>query len=166
MHKTISHFIHIFEEHELEYLLKDCNESLDKAKPNDFWVEEVKQFSTEVKTFSIPPGSKSFNIINDKCISLFKTEPHSISYNYWEEGGYIPWHNDGEHQAAFTAYLTPDWRIEYGGLFQYSIIGPVKTIFPFQNTGVYQYGGVEHSTTIQSKDSPIRKSIQCFFKNI
>lgn len=165
MHKTISHITHIFDKEELEYLVKDCDQSLDKAKTNDFWVDEVKEYSTEVKTFNIEPDSKSFNIIKDKCISLFNSIPYSISYYYWSEGGYIPWHNDGEHQAAFTAYLTPDWRIEYGGLFQYSIIGPVKTIFPFQNTGVYQYGGVEHSTTIQAKDSPIRKSIQCFFKN-
>lgn len=166
MHKTISHFVDIFEKQELEYLIKDCDESLDKAITNDFWEDNVKQYSTDVMTFNIKPGSKSFDIIKDKCISLFNSTPYSMSYYYWKEGGYIPWHDDGKHQAAFTAYLNSDWKIEYGGLFQYSIIGPVKTIFPFQNTGVYQYGGVGHSTTIQAKGSPIRKSIQCFFKNI
>ena len=77
---------------------------------------------------------------------------------------YIPWHDDDNHSAAFSVYLTPDWKFDYGGLFQYNLTDSIKTILPQQNTGVYQYGGVPHSTTIQAENSPIRKSIQCWFK--
>ena len=54
--------------------------------------------------------------------------------------------------------------MKYGGLFQYQVDGEVITKNPILNTGVYQVGGIDHSTTIQSPESPLRKSIQCWYK--
>lgn len=163
MTKSISHIIDIFDKKDLDFLLSDCNESLSEAVPNDYWIEGVKGYSSTVKTFSLEYNSKALSIVNKKCLELFGEKPYSVFYYYWQEGGYIPWHNDDDYKAAFSIYLTPDWRFDYGGLFQYNLIGPIKTILPFQNTGVYQNGGVSHSTTIQAKGSPVRKSIQCWF---
>ena len=41
MHKTISHITHIFDKEELEYLVKDCDQSLDKAKTKNI-VQKLK----------------------------------------------------------------------------------------------------------------------------
>ena len=165
MSKGISHIIEVFNKKELGFLLSDCNESFSEAVLNDYWKKEVKGYSSTVKTFSLKPNSRALSIVVNKCVELFGEEPYGIFYYYWSEGGYIPWHSDNDHKAAFSIYLTPDWKYDYGGLFQYNLIGPIKTILPFQNTGVYQTGGVPHSTTIQAESSPIRKSIQCWFDN-
>ena len=163
MSKSITHIIDIFNKKDLGILLSDCNESFSKAIPNDYWEDGVKGYSSTVKTFSLKPNSRALSIVVNKCVELFGEEPFSLLYYYWLEGGYIPWHTDENYSGAFTIYLTPDWEYQYGGLFQYNLTGPTNTILPYQNTGVYQNGGVPHSTTIQAKGSPIRKSIQCWF---
>ncbi len=164
MSKSLSHIIDVFDEKDLNFLLSDCNESFNKSVINDYWGKEVKEYSSKVKTFSFKNNTKAVSIVLSKCLELFGQEPYSIYYYYWLQGGYIPWHDDDNHSAAFSVYLTPDWKFDYGGLFQYNLTDSIKTILPQQNTGVYQYGGVPHSTTIQAENSPIRKSIQCWFK--
>ena len=166
MFRSITNLYNVFDKEELDLLVDEANLLIksSKTKINDFWVEEVRQYSKPVYTYNITNIDKSFKIINKKSKQLFGIEPDGIFYYFWGPGSYIPWHNDTNYHSALTIYLNEQWDTRYGGLFQYQINGEVTTKVPTINTGVYQVGGIDHSTTIQSPDSPIRKSIQCWYK--
>ena len=70
---------------------------------------------------------------------------------------------DSNHSDGLTIYLNDDWSYENGGLFLYKENNDIKTIIPQKNKAVLQVGGVPHSTTIVSKYSKPRKTIQIFF---
>ena len=165
MFKSITSLYNIFNNKELDLLVKEANllAQSDKIKINDFWIKEVTQYSKPIYMYNINPTDKSFKIINKKSKELFGIEPDSIFYYFWGPGSYIPWHDDAYTHSALTIYLNEDWDIKYGGLFQYEVNGEVVTKSPILNTGVHQVGGINHSTTIQSPESPLRKSIQCWF---
>ena len=165
MFKSITDLYSIFDNKELALLVKEANLLAQSSNTivNDFWVEEVREYSKPVYTYNITSTDKSFKIINKKSKDLFGIVPDGIFYYFWGPGSYIPWHDDTNYYSALTIYLNEDWNIKYGGLFQYKVEEEVTTKIPRLNTGVYQVGGIEHSTTIQSPDSPLRKSIQCWY---
>jgi len=166
MYKSITFHTGIFNEDELDFLHEDIENVLKTNKGGELnkdWGYGVKQYSEPIKMSMLEPGDKNYNIISNKCIEILNMVPHYIYYYFWGPGSYIPWHNDYNHLSAFTIYMNKMWDHRFGGLFQYQLRGEVRTYLPLGNTGVSQIGGVDHSTTIQSSESPIRKSIQCWF---
>ena len=120
------------------------------------WPEEIIHFSKEVLVYILDKNSQEFKLIEKdigKC--------SSVMYYYWQPGSYIAWHHDKFYQKAVTIYLNDEWNYKDGGLFQY-MDKDIKTIIPKYNKGVIQTDLVQHSTTITTTDSPIRKSIQAF----
>lgn len=165
MYKSITSLFDVFNDSELDYLVKDINSKITEGKTsrNVDWGKEVVDYSKPIETFSLKQGQKNYDIISSKSKEITGKTPKLISYYIWGPGSYIPWHNDYLYNAALTLYLNEDWNSGFGGLFQYEINNQINTFIPTINTGVYQVGGINHSTTIQSSFSPLRKSIQCWF---
>jgi len=131
---------------------------------NDSWGYDLKAFSQPVLLHTLEEDSKPYSIIEERSNRFFKKTPSRILYHFWSPGSFINWHIDSEYKNALTVYLNDDWEVTYGGLFQHYNNKEVETIIPYGNTGVFIDNTVLHSTTIQSKDSPTRISIQCWFK--
>lgn len=164
--KSVTQLNSIFDTKDLDYLIEDTNRVLlhkEETNTNFFWDDSVKEFSVPIQIKELKPSTKPYEIINRQVFELVKKKPESINYYFWGPGSYIPWHNDAKYSSALTIYLNEKWNIIDGGLFQYIFNNNIYTVIPRLNTGVLQSGGVFHSTTIQSKNSPVRKSIQIWF---
>ena len=93
-------------------------------------------------------------------------------FYYWMPMSHIPWHNDFIYSGGITIYLNEFWDINQGGIFMFSNcenkndIGnnTITGIFPKRNMAVEQMGGILHSVCPLSKNSDIRKTIQCFYE--
>jgi len=130
------------------------------------WPTHIVEFSKEVLIYNLDIGSEEYYLINSDLKKLnINKSIKSILYYYWMPGAYIPWHTDGIYSNTLTIYLNDSWDYKMGGLFQYKNNNKISTIIPEFNKGVLQQGQVEHSTTITTKSSPIRKTIQIFFNN-
>lgn len=163
--KIIKNF---FDENEYESINKENLEIFNskKTKKNSSWNFNVKEFSKEVKVYSLDKDNLYYNVIAKSLIKhKIYNVPIGISFYYWPPGSYIPWHNDGMYAHALTIYLNEDWNYLFGGLFQYNENNIVKTIIPKKNLAILQVGGLYHSTTISSYNSPLRRSIQIFFED-
>ena len=135
---------------------------------NKTWEGGIKEFSKPVKIHRIKDDNL-IQLINNsiKKIDISPLNKNVIDgciFHKWESGCYIPWHNDTKYSAGLTIYLNDDWSYRNGGLFLYKEDNNIKAIIPQRNKGVLQIGGVPHSTTIISKNSKPRKTLQIFFK--
>jgi len=131
---------------------------------NTFWSKHVKEFSKPVFVHNIQDAS----IVDEVRANLLrlgiKRPMKNVFMYFWIPGSYIPWHKDAKYTAALTIYLNKFWKVEYGGLFQFTTTSNVvETIVPSGNAGVYQEGGVPHSTTIVANNAPVRRTLQVFF---
>ena len=155
----------IFSTEDFSFIKNEFEKS--NFKDNLVWEDDVKHFSHPVKISEIN-DSDIIKLISDtlKNINIAPLNKNVIKgclFYKWEPGCYIPWHQDSNHSAGLTIYLNDDWSYENGGLFLYEENNDIKTIIPQKNKAVLQVGGVPHSTTIVSKYSKPRKTIQIFF---
>lgn len=130
------------------------------------WKHYIKEFSKPVLLHRI--FGEDFNKIDLMLRStnispLNKGVIKGCMFYYWNPGSYIPWHTDGNHSGGLTIHLNDDWEFRMGGLFLYNVEDEVKTVVPKKNLGVLQVGGMPHSTTIISENSPVRRTLQIFF---
>jgi len=132
---------------------------------NTSWGKGVKDFSKPVFVHTIQDASIR-NEVQANLLRLgIKRPMKDVMLYFWIPGSYIPWHHDGIHTAGLTIYLNEFWKVEYGGLFQFTTTSNVvETIVPSGNVGVYQEGGVPHSTTVVAKHAPVRRTLQVFFQ--
>lgn len=142
-------------EHSLEIYLnkkyKDSNWStIDYSKP--------------ILNYELPIVSESYNIIKNRIKKITDDDIYSIMFYFGPPGSYVIWHNDYIYSSAISVYLNEEWDYRNGGNFNYEIDGTIHTVVPRLNTGVYQSGGVYHSTTITTPNSDIRRSVQVFLK--
>jgi len=147
---------------------KNVFETKDLRESHGFWNQKIIEYSNPVKIYELSKNTLEYNLIEND-INLLKLENKiiSIMYYYWPPGSYIPWHTDGQSFTnAITIYLNNKWDYKWGGLFNYIDDSEIKTIIPKNNIGVIQQGTVAHSTTISSKNSKIRKTIQIFLKDL
>lgn len=130
------------------------------------WPSKIVEFSKEVLIYSLDIQSEEYYLIETDLKKLNTNKSiKSILYYYWMPGSYIPWHTDGVYSNTLTIYLNDTWDYTWGGLFQYQDNDTINTIIPKFNQGILQQGKIEHSTTITTTASPIRKTIQVFFSN-
>ena len=132
---------------------------------NTSWDKGIKDFSKPVFIHTIQDASIR-NEVQANLLRLgIKRPMKGVKLYFWIPGSYIPWHNDGIYTAGLTIYLNKFWKVEYGGLFQFTnTSNVVETIVPSGNVGVYQEGGVPHSTTVVAKHAPVRRTLQVFFQ--
>ena len=84
-------------------------------------------------------------------------------YYYWGPYSFIPWHNDGHVSNAGTLYINKDWEKDWGGAYLYECNEGIKVLYPKNNRMVLQNNHTPHSTSIVSKNAPVRITIQIFF---
>ena len=132
---------------------------------NTSWDKGIKDFSKPVFVHTIQDASIR-NEVQANLLRLGIKRPiNDVMLYFWIPGSYIPWHKDGIYTAGLTIYLNEFWKVEYGGLFQFTTTSNVvETIVPSGNMGVYQEGGVPHSTTVVAKHAPVRRTLQVFFQ--
>lgn len=148
---------------EINHLSKTMYKNKD-YEINSSWVKGIKGFSKPVFVHTINDASIHKRLkSNLSNVGINRPIKGAMLY-FWIPGSYIPWHNDVIYTAGLTIYLNDYWKIEYGGLFQfYTKPNVVETITPSANLGVYQEGGVPHSTTVVAKNAPVRRTLQVFF---
>lgn len=91
--------------------------------------------------------------------------PCSLLVYDWSPGSFIPWHDDGHVEAAFTLYLTEEWDPEWGG--QYLSAEPGKEDYgvwfaPKKNRLILNRNNM-HRTVATSPVSGRRLAVQGFF---
>lgn len=132
---------------------------------NTRWDHKIVEFSKPVSIYNVSDeDSHKINTMmrNTNISPLNKNVMKGCMLYYWYPGSYIPWHTDATHSAGLTIHLNDEWEYHMGGLFQYND-GNLGLVSPKKNLGVLQIGGVPHSTTIISENSPIRRTVQIFF---
>jgi hypothetical protein len=109
--------------------------------------------------------SEVYEIVVDRLKKITDLVPSMLAFYYWHPESFISWHSDDIHAGGATIYLNETWDKDNGGLFLYrENIDPIKGVIPKLNRCVFQTGGLPHTTTSTHWNSPIRKSMQVFFK--
>lgn len=96
-------------------------------------------------------------------------------FYYWMPTSHIPWHNDSIYSGGLTIYLNDSWSVNQGGIFMFSrfnnkndhskfLNDNITGIFPQRNMAVEQLGNIYHSVCPLSKNSDVRRTIQCFYE--
>lgn len=87
----------------------------------------------------------------------------ALTLHAGQQGSYIPWHNDANHDYAITVYLT-EWEKDWGGFltiegdqpwFSYAVV-------PKYNRAVCMNGGHLHCVTPLTAKANVRISLQAF----
>ena len=110
------------------------------------WNDGIVQHSSVVLIYDIFHD----NEIYKKLCKKFDTEDYNFTFQYWTQGSYIPWHNDGYAAEAGTVYLNKKWNLDWGGLFMW-MDDSSKKIYaekPEYNKLIFLSGNInDHSTT-------------------
>ena len=110
------------------------------------WNDGIVQHSSVVLIYDIFHD----NEIYKKLCKKFDTEDYNFTFQYWTQGSYIPWHNDGYASEAGTVYLNKKWNLDCGGLFMW-MYDSSKKIYaekPEFNKLIFLSGNInDHSTT-------------------
>ena len=166
--KVIENF---FEKDEIK-LIKDYSEDIFTSK--EIWrsskIEWDKRLNTslnDILLYTMDPiiDSEIYSMIYEKTKEAFNMEPLGISFFFYLSQSNINWHDDGDHGGGATIYLNQKWDRDYGGYFIYEKDNKLGIEYPTFNKCIFQSGGVHHATTLTSKDAPVRKILQIFFKN-
>jgi len=130
------------------------------------WDQVIVQDSARVDVFPLNHTPFYKNII--KCYADYtdlKKHPEIyVNYYKWHPGSFIPFHNDGFYTLSSSIYLNESWDKNYGGLFLYEKGKDLKAYVPKYNSAVINNKKIPHGTSISSPTSPIRETIQIFFK--
>ena len=134
---------------------------------NASWTKDIIKDSFPVLIHRIYTESDFFKKCIDQIESKtnYRVKCNTIMIYYWTRFSYIPWHNDGMHDAALTVYLNDQWDRDYGGFFLYEEEDEIKAIIPKRNFGILQKGGTKHCTTPVNFDGKMRITIQTFLEN-
>ena len=110
------------------------------------WNDGIVQHSSVVLIYDIFHD----NEIYKKLCKKFDTEDYNFTFQYWTQGSYIPWHNDGYAAEAGTVYLNKKWNLDWGGLFMWMDDSSKKMYVekPEYNKLIFLSGNInDHSTT-------------------
>ena len=144
----------------------DNNNSLFKASL-DWDARLLKSVKSDVLSYLLTEtiDNEIYKLIYSMLVSQFDFKIKAIKFHYFLQESNIQWHNDSDHGAGATIYLNQKWNREDGGLFLYQKKNEdISIILPEMNKCIFQSGAVEHATTPTFNHSPVRKSIQVFFK--
>jgi Rps23 Pro-64 3,4-dihydroxylase Tpa1-like proline 4-hydroxylase len=110
------------------------------------WGDGIVQNSSAVLIYDIAYDHEIYK----KLCKKFDTEDYNFTFQYWTQGSYIPWHDDGYAAEAGTVYLNKKWNLDWGGLFMW-MDDSSKKIYaekPEYNKLIFLSGNInDHSTT-------------------
>lgn len=169
MYEVIDNF---FEPDELqrviEYFEDVCLDNPQLFTGKDVWtprLSENSQNDTFVYHLERKIDTDIFDWLEGYMINRFDKVPSNMRFYQYMPGSHIDWHRDGEKNGAASIYLNEDWKKEYGGLFLWrEEDGSFRGELPKMNRCLYDLAGAVHSTTPTYKTSPVRRSLQVFFK--
>jgi Rps23 Pro-64 3,4-dihydroxylase Tpa1-like proline 4-hydroxylase len=107
--------------------------------------------------------SEVYEMVQKKTKTVFDMEPYAMNFFFYLSQSNINWHDDHKKRAGATIYLNRKWHRDYGGYFIYEKDKKLGIEYPSFNKCIFQSGGVDHATTLTSKDAPVRKILQIFF---
>ena len=132
------------------------------------WKDGIVQYSTAVLIYDI----FNDNEIYKKLCKKFDTEDYNFTFQYWTQGSYIPWHDDGYAAQAGTVYLNKKWNLDWGGLFMWIDNEKIYAENPEYNKLIFLYDNInKHSTTsvnrplYSSSGQIMRTTLQFFSEN-
>ena len=143
-----------------------------KNDPSSWWTSHETWKADIIKTSAVVfarvlPREQAQQIytsmLTRNLVGISNQFPKVMSY-LWHPLSYIPWHNDGHHQASATIYLNEVWDLDWGGYFLWKEGGEIRTTPPVFNRLIVSSENVEHSTTLTTVDAPLRQTVQIFFK--
>jgi Rps23 Pro-64 3,4-dihydroxylase Tpa1-like proline 4-hydroxylase len=144
----------------------DNNNSLFKA--SHYWNPILlKSVKSDVLSYRLTEtiDNEIYRLIYSMLVSQFDFKIKEMHFYYFLQESNIQWHDEGYHAAGATIYLNQKWNKEDGGFFLYQKKNEdISIILPEMNKCIFQSGAVEHATTPTFNHSPVRKSIQVFFK--
>jgi hypothetical protein len=166
--KVIENF---FQKNEIRFIKKyaedifESKEILRSSKKE--WQKGLNDSSNEILIYSINQiiDSEIHNIISLKIEKEFGMNIGGMSFFFYTNQSNIDWHNDAGWAGAATIYLNEKWDKEDGGFFIYKKDEKFGIELPEFNKCIFQKNRVEHATTLTSKNAPVRKILQVFFKN-
>lgn len=155
---------------QLKEFLKESNSILSDQSSKFYfnhisWDREINDDRASGPVMTHPIGPDNAKIINEVCLERFGVVPHSIAHQYYFEGAYIPWHDDGSWDFAVTVFLQK-WLRKYGGMFCYLEDSESETVVSpkIQPRRAIVQQRVWHHVTPVNRRSPVRQSLQLFFK--
>jgi hypothetical protein len=127
------------------------------------WDPKVVGMSGTIILYSLPAelSSKIMLCVNKLIPKTINLIP-DITYTLGGRYSYIPWHNDGNHEAAITIYMNDYWDREWAGAFIYKDGDEYKAIYPEYNKAVFFKSPLDHCTTMPNIQAPLRESLQIF----
>ena len=128
------------------------------------WESKLTGSSNAVLTYGLEPSSEVFSLLSKNLQNTLNSIPLSIMFYYWSPGSYINWHTDGHYSKAATLYLNDKWDKNGGGYYMASQNSIITAIKPERNLLIFQSDNIEHCTTSTHNNSPIRATVQIFFK--
>ena len=111
------------------------------------WNDGIVQHSSVVLIYDIFHD----NEIYKKLCKKFDTEDYNFTFQYWTQGSYIPWHDDGHTSFTATFYCNRYWNKDWGGLFLYEKDDNILAEVPEWNKLIVQTARDPHSTTSVTK---------------
>ena len=128
-------------------------------RTNASWTTEILGNSFPIINYKIE-DTEILEMLQNK---FTRYEIKSASFFYFTEHSFIPWHDDGGHDAAMTIYLSSHDEND-GGYFLYKEEDELRAIAPKQNRAVLQENSVRHATTAVHSRASLRKTLQIFCK--
>jgi Rps23 Pro-64 3,4-dihydroxylase Tpa1-like proline 4-hydroxylase len=132
------------------------------------WEKSLHDNLKPVDTFAVP------NDFLSKIEILYRHQPfvkiekdHKLHFTFHKMryGSGINWHDDTDHDWAFTFYLNKRWNHQWGGEFMFDFEGNKGFVPIFANTLVILKEHTSHKVNnVLSKYFP-RFSLQCFIDN-
>lgn len=98
------------------------------------------------------------NVYPDNCDYSFR----AMTYR-WSPLSYIPWHFDKDWKGAATIYLNEVWDEDWGGYIMWENSNGVHAASPKFNRMAVNDSNIKHCTSLTTKDSQIRETIQMFW---
>ena len=136
-----------------------------KWKTNLGWEQALQKNSAQVSIFSLNDTAFESDIIKiyEKYIDI-KDCTFGMTYCLWQNGSYIPFHNDPQVLYGSTIYLNDSWEKDFGGLYIYEDKDILRAICPKYNQCIINNSNILHGTSIISNLAPLRETIQSFIR--
>lgn len=157
-----------FNDDDIQQVKQFCEEVQDQV---DFtskgrWSDHLTIGRGNVNVYDLHPSldEEIHSIVYNRMVEEFSMEPGAILFHFWQPESFITWHDDYSHAGAATVYLNEQWDINNGGLFLYDEGNGIRGEVPKFNKCVFQKDSTPHCTTATHWKSPVRKSLQVFFK--
>jgi len=160
-------------EHSLNLIDNKIEELFNSRGSKPLFSSSVSHWEKNLIDSSIPILRYTLKSEDLELLNALKSEIEG-KINYFVEDviihicprlSYIPWHNDGNHKAAISIYISKKWDPNWGGYFLYADDQKnIRGVIPERNLAIFQKGGTPHSVSLIGMNADYRISIQCFLR--